>query len=80
MPRFPADAPRRRVILTLERLGFRLLRQHQHIVMVKENSDGTRTPLTMPNHLRIKRATLRAICTQSGISRAEFLDAYAGSG
>jgi len=44
--------------------------------MVRENSDGTRTPLTMPNHRTIKSSTLRTILTQSGISREEFLKAY----
>jgi len=43
--------------------------------MVRENSDGTRTPLTMPNHRTIKSSTLRTILTQSGISREEFLKA-----
>jgi DNA-binding winged helix-turn-helix (wHTH) protein len=33
---FPKDAPKRRVIKTLERLGFRLVREHEHI------SDGAR--------------------------------------
>ena len=32
--------------------------------------------LTIPNYRRIKGATLRRICTQSGISRADFLEAY----
>ncbi len=44
--------------------------------MVRENPDGTGTPLTMPNHLRIKTATLRIICTQATISRVDFLQAY----
>jgi hypothetical protein len=44
--------------------------------MLRENSDGTRTPLTMPNHPRIKGSTLRTLCRQSGISRADFLEAY----
>lgn len=34
------------------------------------------TPLTMPNHWRIKASTLRTICTQAGISRQEFVKAY----
>ena len=34
--------------------------------MVRENPDGARTPLTMPNHSRIKGSTLRTICTQAG--------------
>ncbi len=73
---FPKDAPKRRVIKTLESLGFCLVREREHIAMLRENADGTRTPLTMPNHPSIKGATLRAILTQSRISRDEFLAAY----
>ena len=79
MPRFPADAPIRKVIRALERLGFRVVREGNHIAMVRENPDGTRTPLTMPNHSRIKRSTLRTILTQAGIARDEFLSAYEDS-
>ena len=77
MAKFPADAPKRRLIKTLERLGFRLVREHEHIAMVRDNADGTQTPLTMPNHRKIKGPTLRSICTQAGISRDDFLRAYA---
>ena len=65
-----------KVIKTLEKLGFRVIREGNHISMVRENPDGSRTPLTMPNHRHIKAPTLRRICTQSGISRADFLEAY----
>jgi hypothetical protein len=44
--------------------------------MLRDNPDGTRTPLTLPNHTQIKGSTLRAICTQAGIARDEFLTAY----
>lgn len=44
--------------------------------MVRQNEDGTTTPLTMPNHPHIKGSTLRTICTQARIERAEFLRAY----
>ena len=76
MSKFPVDAPIREVVKTLERLGFELVREGNHIAMTRENPDGTRTPLTMPNHRTIKRSTLRTILTQSGISREEFLQAY----
>ena len=76
MRRFPVDAPKTRVIRTLERLGFRVVREGSHISMVRENLDGSSTPLTLPNHRRIKGSTLRRICTQSDISRSDFLEAY----
>ncbi|MEJ2364690.1 MAG: type II toxin-antitoxin system HicA family toxin [Deltaproteobacteria bacterium] len=76
MSKFPVDAPIREIVRALERLGFELVREGNHIAMVRENPDGSRTPLTMPNHRTIKRSTLRTILTQSGISREEFLQAY----
>ena len=47
MTKFPADAPNRRVVKTLEKLGFRIVRKREHISMVRQNPDGTSTP---PHH------------------------------
>jgi predicted RNA binding protein YcfA (HicA-like mRNA interferase family) len=76
MPKFPADASSRKVIKALQSLGFRLVREGNHIAMERTNADGTSTPLTMPNHPVIKGSTLRTILTQSGVSRGAFLRAY----
>ena len=76
MAKFPVDAPQAKVIKALEQLGFRIVREGNHIAMIRENADGTRTPLTLPNHRILKSSTLRTILTQSGIPRDEFLKAY----
>jgi hypothetical protein len=64
------------IVKVLESRSFRLVCEHEHISMVRDNEDGTQTPLTMPNHRRIKGSTLRAICTQAGIPRNDFRRAY----
>jgi predicted RNA binding protein YcfA (HicA-like mRNA interferase family) len=79
MPKFPVDAPRSRVLRALNKLGFRSVREREHIAMERSNADGTTTPLTLPNHPTLKSSTLRTICTQSGISREDFLRTYNGS-
>ncbi len=76
MIKFPIDAPKRRVVKSFELLGFSIVREREHISMIRSNPDGTKTPLTMPNHPIIKASTLRTICTQAGISREDFLNAY----
>jgi len=74
--KFPKDAPKRKVIKTFEILGFKIVRVGNHISMIKENPDGSKTPLTMPNHEEINGSTLRLICGQADITREEFLKIY----
>ena len=76
MAKFPVDAPKSKVVKALGLLGFRVVREREHIAMARDNADGTQTPLTLPNHPYLKSSTLRTICTQAGIPRDEFLKAY----
>ncbi len=76
MPRFPTDAPQERVLKAFAILGFALVREGNHLALARENEDGSKTPLTLPNHRLIKGSTLRTVLTQSGITREEFLTAY----
>ena len=54
MPHFPTDAPKNRVVRALERLGYRIIRERNHICMARENPDGSRSvlvlPIKNPNH------------------------------
>lgn len=54
MAKFPVDAPKSKVIKALKHFGFSIVREKEHISMVRQNSDGTSTPLTLPNHNRIR--------------------------
>lgn len=74
--KFPVDAPKMKVVKALQLLSFEIVREREHIAMIRHNSDGTKTPLTLPNHKSLKGSTLRTICTQAGVSRADFLEAY----
>jgi predicted RNA binding protein YcfA (HicA-like mRNA interferase family) len=76
MTKFPADAPIRKVISALEHLGFQVIREGNHIALLRENEDGTRTPMTIPNHPTLKKSTMRTILTQFKIDRNDFLKAY----
>lgn len=76
MPKFPTDAPTDKVTKTVENLGFPPIREGSHSSVLRENSDGTRTPLIMPNYCKIKSSTLHTIPTQSVILRDEFLAIY----
>jgi predicted RNA binding protein YcfA (HicA-like mRNA interferase family) len=74
--KFPVDAPRHRVLATLAKLGFIVVRDGNHVALERRNADGTATPMTIPNHATIKGSTLRTICRQAGITRDAFLNAW----
>jgi len=74
--KFPVDASKAKTVKTLELPGFQIVREGNHVSMRRINSDGSITPLTIPNHEKIKSSTLRTICTQGKITREDFLRAF----
>jgi len=76
LTKFPVDAKKEKVLHALKRLGFEIVRPGNHISLQRKNPDGTITPMTIPNHPRIKSSTLRTICSQAGIKREDFVTAF----
>jgi len=76
LSKFPVDAKKEKVLHAFKRLGFEIVRPGNHISLQRKNPDGTITPMTIPNHTRIKSSTLRTICSQAGITREDFIKAF----
>ena len=76
MNKFPVDAKKDKVLRTFKILGFEVVRPGNHISLKRKNLDGTTTPMTIPNHPRLKSSTLRTICAQAGIQREYFIKAF----
>jgi len=74
--RFPRDAPIAKVLKALEASGLEVIRKGNYISMSRINPDGSRTPLTLPNHKEIKSSTLLLVLRQAGITRDEFLEIF----
>jgi predicted RNA binding protein YcfA (HicA-like mRNA interferase family) len=53
MAKFPVDAPKSKVIKVLESFGFSIVREKEHISMVRQNADGTTTPLTITAYEKV---------------------------
>jgi predicted RNA binding protein YcfA (HicA-like mRNA interferase family) len=65
-PKLP-DVPHRRAVRALERLGFKVIREGKHIVMVK----GERF-VTIPRHDRVDSLTMAGIVKAAGATIDEF--------
>jgi hypothetical protein len=56
-------------------MGFEVVREREHIALMRQNADGSRNVMTLPNHRLIKGGTLQGACTRAGVDRDELLAA-----
>jgi len=73
---FHSDVPLERLIRTLDSLRFQTVRTGGHIAMLRIKSDGTPTPITIPNQARIKASALGVLCAHTGVPANVFLEMY----
>lgn len=78
MTRIPRDIPLGRVLKALQSLGFHVVRSGTHIVLVRDEPDGTVTGLAIPSHRRVKGVTLLSAVTRAGVTREELAKALTG--
>ena len=52
MAKFPVDASKSKVVKVLESFGFSIVREKEHISMVRQNADGTTSVHPMVDLLR----------------------------
>ncbi len=72
MPTVPILRPRE-VVKTFEKIGWEVARQRSsHIILTKEGHIAT---LSIPNHPRVARGTLRSLIARAEITVEEFLEA-----
>ena len=72
MPTVPILRPRE-VVRTFEKIGWEIARQRSsHIILTKEGHIAT---LSVPNHPRVARGTLRSLIARAEITVEEFLEA-----
>ena len=72
MPTVPILRPRE-VVKTSEKIGWEVARQRSsHIILTKEGHIAT---LSIPNHPRVARGTLRSLIARAEITVEEFLEA-----
>ena len=70
MPPIPLLRPRL-VVRVFKKLGWEVARQSgSHIILTKEGHMAT---LTVPNHPRVARGTLRSLVRKAGLTVEEFL-------
>jgi predicted RNA binding protein YcfA (HicA-like mRNA interferase family) len=72
MPELP-QLSGRETVRAFESLGWKMVRQKgSHIILIK---DGHVATLSVPDHKKVARGTLRSLIRSAGLTVSEFLDA-----
>lgn len=73
----PPGYPRERLVQTLESLRFlEVKRTARHIAMLRTKTDGTQTPITIPNRDTVQESSIRVLCAYTGVPATVFSEMY----
>jgi hypothetical protein len=69
--------PRERLVQTLESLRFlEVKKTGRHIALLRTKTDGTRTPITIPNRDTVQESAIRVLCAYTGVPATVFQEMY----
>ena len=64
----------RQAIAALRRIGYVVVRQKGSHVRLRNPTDPSRAPVTIPDHKELKSGTLRAIIRDAGLNAEQFAE------
>jgi predicted RNA binding protein YcfA (HicA-like mRNA interferase family) len=71
-PKLPVVSGQK-VVRALERIGYRVVRQRGSHIRLRDETEPSHLPVTVPDHRTVKPGLLRKILRDAGLTTEEFI-------